>query len=45
MYQAPELKRFGTLRELTKAGTTGPFDGAATHNDGCNAVDSPVRCS
>ena len=45
MYQAPELKRLGTLRKITKAGTAGALDGAAVRNDGCNAVDSPVRCS
>lgn len=45
MYEAPVLTRLGTLRALTKAGTAGALDGAAVRNDGCNAVDSPVRCS
>ena len=43
MYAAPALTRFGTLRELTQAGTTGPLDGAATFNDGCGALGT--RCS
>ena len=43
MYVAPVLTRFGTLREITKAGTTGPLDGAATQNDGCGALGT--RCS
>ena len=43
MYDAPAIKRFGTLRELTKAGTTGPLDGAASFNDGCGALGT--RCS
>ena len=31
MYQKPKVERFGTLRELTQAGTGTVGDGAATH--------------
>lgn len=34
MYQRPELKRFGTLRELTEAGWNGSDDGVFLRIDG-----------
>jgi hypothetical protein len=43
MYESPKLTKFGTFREITQAGTTGPLDGFAVRNDGCNAQGS--RCS
>jgi hypothetical protein len=35
MYKSPELKKLGTFRDVTKAGNTGPTDGALVHGDGC----------
>lgn len=43
MYKSPELKKLGTFREITKAGTSGPLDGAAMFNDGCTYTGA--RCS
>ncbi|MGQ0538907.1 MAG: lasso RiPP family leader peptide-containing protein [Gemmatimonadaceae bacterium] len=44
MYKSPELKKLGTFREVTRAGFSGPLDGAALHNDGCTFSTSG-RCS
>ena len=38
MYEAPQLTRLGTLREITHAGISGVLDSAAQQNDGCSAV-------
>jgi hypothetical protein len=43
MYKSPELTKFGTFREVTLAGVTGPLDGFAIRNDGCGALGT--RCS
>lgn len=47
MYQTPQLTRFGTFREVTQAGISGPLDGYQIRNDGCGAPDigQAGRCS
>ncbi len=39
MYQRPELRRFGSLRELTRAGWNGNDDGLFCR------IDGNLRCS
>jgi hypothetical protein len=44
MYVSPKLTKFGTFREITLAGNTGPFD-TVGNRDGCNYATSNIRCS
>jgi hypothetical protein len=45
MYHSPELKKLGTLREITLSGRYGASDAAAIRNDGCVFGDPNGRCS
>jgi hypothetical protein len=49
MYERPQLKRFGSLRELTEAGWDGDSDGwylrIAPSVSGCNLYNSGRTCS
>ncbi|MFN2400634.1 MAG: lasso RiPP family leader peptide-containing protein [Gemmatimonadaceae bacterium] len=48
LYEKPRVVRFGTFRELTQTGNSGPSDGAAIHGDGCVRIiprDPNARCS
>ena len=47
MYASPKLTTFGTFRQITLAGNSGPFD-TVGNRDGCNGVGSTTngnRCS
>ena len=44
MYVSPKLTTFGTLREITLAGNSGPFD-TVGNRDGCNVNSTGTRCS
>jgi hypothetical protein len=44
MYQAPQLTKFGTFRDITLTGKYGPIDGATIKGDGCT-FNSNGRCS
>jgi hypothetical protein len=46
MYEKPQLQRFGSLRELTLAGSNGPDDGLFSFIDGNLVCDfTGYNCS
>jgi hypothetical protein len=49
MYERPQLRRFGSLRELTEAGSTGDTDGWFLLNSpsvtGCDLYNGSNPCT